>query len=386
MLYDLLGKSLWMANENEFPFRFYGPLLEDLVSVLLKKNPDERPSAKQLLYVPAMQPYVKRFLLSERDRTDSVASDVSDISSATSGPDCSQMSSSTGTDKPKEVTIVADKSISSKQSDQVERNMFVGAARVRKRRLSSNTASTAGGNVCASENRVKEPENLLVNESRSKARENVFVTDNALNRWENVCASSNVSKAQEYFVTSDYAPKPASVNLQKARENSSRCSVSTRKQGLLALAHAQQRRHSEQNSASCQPGSRIQKARIHSQGAPSREMAETEDDVFAKNQATITPAGSTNQRKVTNSRLNQHVTNVASSRNNKFISLADQRRQKPALSVCEPNCGEEVHTKKRQKSAATVLDRNCWPSEQRNRRVTSRPENNSTDKENVSQW
>lgn len=42
--------------------RHYGPLLEDLVSVLLQTNPDDRPSAKQLLYVPAMQPYVKKFL------------------------------------------------------------------------------------------------------------------------------------------------------------------------------------------------------------------------------------------------------------------------------------------------------------------------------------
>lgn len=66
--------------------------MEDLVWVLLQKNPDDRPSAKQLLYVPSMQPYVKRFFMSERERTESLPSDIADVSSTSSRHDFSQMS------------------------------------------------------------------------------------------------------------------------------------------------------------------------------------------------------------------------------------------------------------------------------------------------------
>ena len=64
-----------------FSCRHYGPLLQELVAALLQKNPNERPFAKQLLHVPAMQPYVKKFLQCERDRIEIVASDISEITS-----------------------------------------------------------------------------------------------------------------------------------------------------------------------------------------------------------------------------------------------------------------------------------------------------------------
>ncbi|XP_001641201.2 STE20-like serine/threonine-protein kinase isoform X2 [Nematostella vectensis] len=57
--------------------RFYGPLLEDLVAVMLKINPADRPSAKQLIYVPGLTPYIDKYALVQRDR----ASSVSTISS-----------------------------------------------------------------------------------------------------------------------------------------------------------------------------------------------------------------------------------------------------------------------------------------------------------------
>ncbi|EDO49138.1 predicted protein, partial [Nematostella vectensis] len=41
--------------------RFYGPLLEDLVAVMLKINPADRPSAKQLIYVPGLTPYIDKY-------------------------------------------------------------------------------------------------------------------------------------------------------------------------------------------------------------------------------------------------------------------------------------------------------------------------------------
>ena len=334
---------------NRFPFRCYGPLLEDLVSVLLQKNPDDRPSAKQLLYVPAMQPYVKRFLLSERDRTDSVASDIYDISSR-SGPDCSQMS--TRTEKAngdmKTTTSATDNSTDLKRDDQAKQNenVFVDAAR--ERRLSSNSASKPR----TSDNRPKEKKVLP--------------------------AFDNVPKAREIF--------PASDNLLRVRENlRARCSVRTRKQSLLAQAHAQQRRHSEQNPSYGQRGSRIQKGRVHSQGAQFRETAETEDDVFAMNQATVVPSRSRNTINATNRQeANRHVVDAVSCSSDKLTSMAEQRRQKPELSVCHPKYNEDIRTRKRHQSAVTVRDRNCWPIENKHRRLTSRQENNGKDKENVS--
>ncbi|ESO95840.1 hypothetical protein LOTGIDRAFT_227195 [Lottia gigantea] len=41
--------------------RHYGPLLEDLVGVLLRTQPDSRPTSEQILCIPAMQPYVLEY-------------------------------------------------------------------------------------------------------------------------------------------------------------------------------------------------------------------------------------------------------------------------------------------------------------------------------------
>lgn len=54
--------------------RIYGPLLQDLIDILLRANPQDRPTAKQLLHVPAMKPYVEKFAVIKRERTESVAS------------------------------------------------------------------------------------------------------------------------------------------------------------------------------------------------------------------------------------------------------------------------------------------------------------------------
>ncbi|CAM1332691.1 Uncharacterised protein g10947 [Pycnogonum litorale] len=40
----------------------YGPLLHDMVSFLLKLNPRERPSSRQILGVPSLQPYVNKYV------------------------------------------------------------------------------------------------------------------------------------------------------------------------------------------------------------------------------------------------------------------------------------------------------------------------------------
>ena len=52
----------------------HGTLMQDLVSVLLRVNPSERPSAKQILHIPAMQPYVSKVLARGRtQRSESVS-------------------------------------------------------------------------------------------------------------------------------------------------------------------------------------------------------------------------------------------------------------------------------------------------------------------------
>lgn len=57
-----------------FICRNRGPLLQDLVSVLLRVDPSDRPSAKQILHIPAMQPYVNKVLTRGRtQRSESVS-------------------------------------------------------------------------------------------------------------------------------------------------------------------------------------------------------------------------------------------------------------------------------------------------------------------------
>ena len=270
-----------------------------------------------------------------------------------------------------------------REANQVKQNpnMIVGADGVnlsRERKVSSSTASKARENFGASEDRPKERENPPAAGNTEKALGKFPAPGNVPKTREQVRASSNAAKARENI--------PASENLLKLREKLRlRYSVDTRKKSFLALAHAQQRRHSEQNSACCQPATRIHKERVHSQGAQFEEISETEDDVFAKNQATVIPFRSKNATNVTSRRgFNQHIVNVTQSSNSKLSSVMEQRRQKPALSVCQPRCNEDMCTRKRHQSALTVNDRNCWSIEQKQRRLSSRSGSTDNDKENVS--
>ncbi len=57
-----------------FCCRNHGALLQDLVSVLLRTEPSERPSAKQILHIPAMHAYVNKVLARGRtQRSESVS-------------------------------------------------------------------------------------------------------------------------------------------------------------------------------------------------------------------------------------------------------------------------------------------------------------------------
>lgn len=51
----------------------HGTLLQDLVNILLCIEPSRRPSAKQILHIPAMQPYVNKvFERGKAKRSESV--------------------------------------------------------------------------------------------------------------------------------------------------------------------------------------------------------------------------------------------------------------------------------------------------------------------------
>ena len=327
--------------------------MEDLVSVLLQKNPDDRPSAKQLLYVPAMQPYVKKFLQCERDRTDSVASDISEISSRSS-PDCSQIS----------IPRKIEKGLGEGQVQQ-NSNVSIGISRgssSRERRLSSNKAP-------------KEHDKRRASESVPKEQEPFCVADKAPELREPFRASDNVPKARE--------PIYASGNIPRARENlRTRCPADVRKNSLLALAHAQQRRHSEQNSARSQPGSRISKGRIHSHGAQVREFSESEDDVFSANYPTVIPARNPDTNNVSKAReVKKSVSNTSASQcSSRQSSVAEEKKQKPAMSVCQPKRSEDMRARMRNQSAT---DKTCH-IDGKHRRFTSGSEINGIDKENVS--
>ncbi|XP_013408054.1 serine/threonine-protein kinase Nek3-like [Lingula anatina] len=47
--------------------RKFGPLLDDLVAVLLRLEPESRPSAQQILYIPAIKSYVENCVLRQRE-------------------------------------------------------------------------------------------------------------------------------------------------------------------------------------------------------------------------------------------------------------------------------------------------------------------------------
>lgn len=331
--------------------------MEDLVSVLLQKDPNDRPSAKQLLYVPTMQPYVKRFLQCERDRIDSVASDISNISSR-STHDCSQISNPGKTEKEHKEVHEVKSFNTSRQDGEVKQNSNTSAeiarcSSSRERRLSSNKAPQEQDKRRASERAPRQQEHSRVADKGPKAREPFHKSD-------------SVPKEQEHL-----------------RE---KCPADKRKQSLLALAHAQQRRHSEQTSARSQPGTRILKGRIHSHGAQVRDISESEDDVFVANYPTVIPSRKPDMKYVNKTReIKKSVSNASVPQcSSRFSSVAEEKKQKPTMYVHQPKNSEDMRTRTRRQSAVAVGDESSWSNEQKHRRLTSRSEFNRVDKENVS--
>ena len=63
-----------LLNDFLMNFSCLGTVLEDLVSVLLNVNPEKRPSAEQVLKVPALQTFIKttfKKCVAHRQRKDS---------------------------------------------------------------------------------------------------------------------------------------------------------------------------------------------------------------------------------------------------------------------------------------------------------------------------
>ena len=358
--------------------------MEDLVWVLLQKNPDDRPSAKQLLYVPSMQPYVKRFLMSERERTESLASDIADASSTSSRHDGSQMSAAENEESIKNtsrmVVPVADKSSPSKDAG----GSFPKDVNSRQRRTLLDYATKPQTNVTVVYEKTAVKENpreiqghFQAYNSTPNERENLTTPRDIPQRGEASCSfqHDHISKLRENCPRS-------SDNIVKTGENlRARCSQGTRKQSLIAVAHAQRRRYSEKTSTCSEPGARVQKSRIHSQGC--REFVDAEDEVFTKNQATVfrvRTARNSNVETIRAQVINKHV---SSSCKSNVTTNPEQRKRKPVFSVSQPKRSEDVHKSKRHHSA--VSDRSLHPVEQKHQGYPYRLDHSVQDKENVSQ-
>ena len=360
--------------------------MEDLVWVLLQKNPDDRPSAKQLLYVPSMQPYVKRFLMSERERTESLASDIADVSSTSSRHDCSQMSGAEKEESIKNasrmVVPVADKSSPSKDAGgSVSKDV-----NSRQRRTLLDYATKGQTNVTVMY------EKTAVKENPREIQGHFQAYDSTPNERENLTTPRDIPQTREASCSfqHDHKSKPrencprSSDNIVKAEENlRTRCSQGTSKQSLIAVAHAQRRRYSEQTSTCSEPGARVQKSRIHSQGCREFVDGKEEDEVFTKNQATVIHVRTARNRNVGTIRTQVIDKHVSSSCKSNVTTNPEQNKRKPVFTVSQPKRSEDVHKSKRHHSA--VSDRSLHPVEQKHQWYPNRPDHSVQDKENVSQ-
>ena len=354
----MLKVFLCRLSTLEFSYRVYGALLEDLVSVLLQKDPEDRPSAKQILYVPAMQSYVKKFLLGERERVDSMASDVYDVSGK-----CPS-------------SCVID----SKEVGRPQRNSSAEVEAPRGKSLEDE-------NRCG-ENTLKSHEHSRVTNSKLR---NIPAQNTTERPCNNICAPSHALNEMEQDSTCKIkATKPrktiiASENLLKLRARlRSRFSVGT--------AHAQERRYSEQNLVCAGACGSVCKERILSHCGQLEEITHAEDDVFVKNQVTVIPSRIPNSKYVTQrgDSTPKTLKENRSCLDKRIPEAVTRRRQKPAMSVCQPKCNEGIPIKKRHQSElAAFVERDRCPK-QRPQQLQRQVEVNFTgqprvnDKENVS--
>lgn len=324
-----------------------------MVSVLLQKNPDDRPSAKQLLHVPAMQPYVKRFLQCERDRIDSVASDISEITSR-STHDRSQIVSSGKKEKKCPMVNVTEESNASHQGEEIQ--------------MKHNQALKHPQQIYSAQQRLsRTPDSQDDDPARVKAPKKQELPET------------------NYKASKMHQPLSVNVNALKARENfRARPPVDTRKHNLIKLTHALQRRHSEQISAHSHSTANISKVRTHSSGAQFANHSVQADDVFSVSESTIvTERGKDRCIATKPRRVKERGSSNAVYCKNRLTPVTQERKIESATKMDPRNSDEDMHRKKRNQSTVTSRERNCRPIEQRHRRLMTNPETDEEDKENV---
>ena len=324
-----------------------------MVSVLLQKNPNDRPSAKQLLHVPAMQPYVKRFLQCERDRIDSVASDISEITSR-STHDRSQIVSPGKKEKKCPMVNMTEESNASHQGEEIQ--MKHSQALKHPQQISS-----------AQQRLSRTPDSQDDDPARVKAPKKQELPET------------------NYKASKMHQPLSVNVNTLKARENfRARPPVDTRKHNLIKLTHALQRRHSEQISAHSHFTANISKVRTHSSGAQFANHSVQADDVFSVSESTIvTERGKDRCIATKPRRVKERGSSNAVYCKNRLTSVTQERKIESATKMGPRNSDEDMHRKKRNQSTVTSRERNRRPIEQRHRRLVTNPETDEEDKENV---
>ena len=103
--------------------RQYGPLTEDLISVLLQSDPDARPTAAQVLAIPAVRPHADAYVRRMRAASDRCVSPATPLPA----PAADQRDTSAGNDVTPETEVgsgCGDRSTCASKQENDEKRSF----------------------------------------------------------------------------------------------------------------------------------------------------------------------------------------------------------------------------------------------------------------------